>query len=67
VDDQRLTEVEMRYTYLERLVEELSRVLHEQQRTIDGLSSRLRRLETSLADALDQHDDRPPQEKPPHY
>jgi uncharacterized coiled-coil protein SlyX len=67
VDDQRLTEVETRYTYLERLVEDLSRVLHDQQRTIDGLSSRLGRLETSLADALDSHDDRPPHEKPPHY
>ena len=67
MDDQRLTEVEMRYTYLERLVEDLSRVLHEQQRTIDGLSSRLARLETSIADAMEQHDGRPPHEKPPHY
>jgi uncharacterized coiled-coil protein SlyX len=67
VDDKRLTEIEMRYTYLERLVDDLSRVLHEQQRYIDGMSGRLNRLETSVADALDQSHERPPEEKPPHY
>lgn len=67
VQDQRLTEVETRYTYLERLVEELSRVLHEQQRTIEGLTGRLKRIESLVSEAIEQTDDRPPQEKPPHY
>jgi uncharacterized coiled-coil protein SlyX len=67
VNENRLTEVETRYTFLERLVEDLSRVVHEQQRTIDGLSSRLQRLEALLAEAIDQPHERPAQEKPPHY
>jgi uncharacterized coiled-coil protein SlyX len=67
VQDQRLTEVETRYTYLERLVEELSRVLHDQQRTIEGLSGRLKRMESLVSEAIEQTDDRPAQEKPPHY
>jgi uncharacterized coiled-coil protein SlyX len=67
VDEQRLTEVETRYSYLERLVDDLSRVLHEQQRTIDSLSSRVKRLETLLAEATEQSDDCLPHEKPPHY
>ena len=67
VEDQRLTEVETRYTYLERLVDELSRVLHEQQRSIEGLSGRLQRMESLVSEAIEQTDERPPQEKPPHY
>ena len=67
MDDQRLTEIETRYTYLERLVEELSRVLHEQQRTIEGLASRLKRMESLVSEAIEQTDDRPAHEKPPHY
>lgn len=67
MDDKRLTEVEMRYTYLERLVQDLSQVLHEQQRYVDGMSSRLKRLEILVADAVDQPHEQPPHEKPPHY
>ena len=37
MDHEGLSEIETRYTYLERLVEDLSRVLYEQQRSIDGL------------------------------
>jgi uncharacterized coiled-coil protein SlyX len=67
VDESRLTEVEVRYSYLERLVEELSSVLHEQQRTIDLLSTRLERVESLLADAMEQPGAALPHEKPPHY
>jgi uncharacterized coiled-coil protein SlyX len=67
VDDSRLTEVEVRYSYLERLVEELSCVLHEQQRTISSMSTRLERIETLIAEAMDQSPERLPHEKPPHY
>ena len=65
--DKRLTELETRYTYLERVVDDLSKVLHEQQRTIETLSTRLRQLETIVAEAIHQSDDGLPQEKPPHY
>ena len=67
VQDQRLTEVETRYSYLERLVEDLSRVIHEQQRLIEALSTRLKRMESLVSEAIEQTDERPAQEKPPHY
>jgi uncharacterized coiled-coil protein SlyX len=67
VNDNRLTEVETRYTFLERLVEDLSRVVHEQQRNIDVMSTRLQRLEALVAEGMDQPGERSPQEKPPHY
>lgn len=67
VDDKRLTEVEARYAFLERLVEELSHVLHQQQRTIDAMLSRLDRIETLLDRAFDEFGERLPHEKPPHY
>lgn len=65
--DKRLTELETRYTYLERVVNDLSEVLHEQQRTIETLTGRVRQLQTVVTEAIQQSDDRPPQEKPPHY
>jgi uncharacterized coiled-coil protein SlyX len=67
VDDTRLTEVEIRYTYLEQLVTDLSQVLHAQQQTIATLTSRLERIEQLIAEALQQPSDRLPHEKPPHY
>ena len=67
MNDNRLTEVEVRYSYLERLVEDLSRVFYEQQRVIDKLSSRLEHVETLVAEAMDQPGASLPHEKPPHY
>ena len=67
VNDNRLTEVETRYTFLERLVEDLSRVVHELQRNIDVMSSRLKRLEALVAEGIDPPGEHPAQEKPPHY
>jgi SlyX protein len=67
VNDNRLTEVEVRYSYLEQLVQELSRVLHEQQRQIDTMSTRLERVESLIAEGITQQPDRHPDDKPPHY
>lgn len=67
MDDQRLTEVEIRYTYLEQLVSSMSQVMHEQQLTISALSTRLERLEQLITEAMQQPNDRLPHEKPPHY
>jgi uncharacterized coiled-coil protein SlyX len=67
VDDTRLTEVEIRYTYLEQLVTDLSQVIHSQQQTISALTSRLERVEHLIAEAMQQPSDRLPHEKPPHY
>ena len=62
-----MTEVETRYTYLERLVEELSRVMHDQQRAIDALAVRLKHLETLVDETADPASEHLPHEKPPHY
>lgn len=67
VDDNRLTEVEVRYSYLERLVEDLSQAFYEQQRLIDKLSTRLEHVESLLAETLEDPSQRLPHEKPPHY
>ncbi len=59
----RLTDIEIRYTHHERLLEELSAVLFEQRKTIDALEQRVRDLERRAS-----HDEGPiPIEKPPHY
>jgi SlyX protein len=67
VDEKRLTEVETRYAFLERLVEELSQVVHQQQRTIDTVIDRLNRIEKLVDRALDEFGEELPHEKPPHY
>jgi uncharacterized coiled-coil protein SlyX len=62
----RLTELETRYTFLERHFEELSQVLHEQQRTIEALAARVKHLEAIVAEAIEGPEPMP-HEKPPHY
>ena len=65
---QRLIALETRLTHHERMSEELSDVIAEQQRTIDLLTAQLRRLTGRLQDMAanwspSPQDDRPP----PHY
>jgi uncharacterized coiled-coil protein SlyX len=59
----RLTEIEIRYTHLERQMEELSSVLFVQQKAINALEQRVRDLETRSPEAGEPM----AQEKPPHY
>jgi uncharacterized coiled-coil protein SlyX len=59
----RLTELELKYMRLERLVEELSGVVAEQQKTIDALVTELRATAARLRDLGEA----PAPEKPPHY
>jgi SlyX protein len=60
----RLTVLEERYAYQERLLEKLNEVLYEQQKTIDLLEARIRRLEELVCD---KDDSALRHEKPPHY
>ena len=65
---QRLIALETRLTHHERMAEELSNVIAEQQRTIDLLTAQVRRLSSRLQDMAanwspSPQDDRPP----PHY
>jgi uncharacterized coiled-coil protein SlyX len=59
--EQRLVDLEIRYTHLERQLSELNQVVFEQQKLIDGLVLELRGLRTRVPDITAQN------EKPPHY
>jgi SlyX protein len=61
--EKRLVDLEVRYTHLERLLDELNLVLFAQQRQIDGLEKQVQALRARLADAGDQVANEPP----PHY
>ncbi|HEY4392950.1 MAG TPA: SlyX family protein [Polyangia bacterium] len=61
--ESRLTDLEVRYTHLERQVAELSEVVYAQQRALDGL---LRQLAATKAE-LAQLSAPVTNDKPPHY
>jgi SlyX protein len=62
--DPRIVDLEIRYTHLERQVEELSDVVFAQQRIIDTLSKELLALRNRFEDPAAVT---PRAEKPPHY
>ena len=62
--ESRLTELEIRYSHLERLVDALNQVVFEQGRTIDGLRLELLRMRSQM---LDEGGLAVKDEKPPHY
>lgn len=64
--EERLTELEIRFTEQQRLTQELSEVLYQQQRAIDLLSSEVQLLKQKLA-AEPGLVDANATEKPPHY
>jgi SlyX protein len=66
-DDARLTELELRYMQLERIVEELSDVVASQQRALDRLGAELARAAARLRELGDRAEGPIPDEKPPHY
>ncbi len=59
----RLTDLEIRYTHLERLVTELSTAVYEERRERDKLEVRVKDLEGRLRSV----EDPAPNEPPPHY
>ena len=61
--DNRLIDLEIRYTHLERQIQELSEVVFAQQRAIDSLSKEL----IALRGRIEDPGEALPAEKPPHY
>ena len=61
--DERLVDLETRYTHLERQVADLSQVVFEQQRVIDAL----RRQLVELRDRSGAAGEPTPNDPPPHY
>jgi uncharacterized coiled-coil protein SlyX len=61
--EERLVALEVRYTHVERQVDELSRVVFEQHKVIDRLTKELTVLRKSLGGVKVGSGDEPP----PHY
>lgn len=60
-------ELETRYTFLERTVNELSEVVYTQQKQIDQLQTTLRKLCSRLDELSANSGSEPPPQRPPHY
>lgn len=65
--EDRLIDIETKIAHQEHLLEELSQVLYEQQKTIDHLEKRLILLTKKFEDANDTGEIGPANQKPPHY
>lgn len=62
--DERLTDLEIRLTHQEDMIEELNKVVYRQQVKISDLESILKELAIRLVDI---ESNRPLNERPPHY
>lgn len=67
--ESRLTELEARYTHLQRVTEDLSEVLLAQTKQIEELQGKLERISSRTEELETSHDvpRRPEDERPPHY
>ena len=67
--EDRLTETETKYAYQEKLLQDLSDVVYDQQQQIDKLTQKLEGLVSQLNDLSDTvpQFSAPANEKPPHY
>ncbi|HEY8208935.1 MAG TPA: SlyX family protein [Myxococcaceae bacterium] len=65
--EERITELELRFTEQERLLQELSGVLFSQQRELDALRAQVARLEKKLQAEPGLVDPSGDKEPPPHY
>jgi SlyX protein len=66
--DERMTELEIRYTDMEATIESLQDTVLRQQQKIDSLIEKFAQLESRLKDSGGQHILSPSEESPPpHY
>ncbi len=63
---QRITEMETLFTHLQRCVQDLDKVILDQQKQIDALRGELSRIMGTL-DQLTETTVEPRDERPPHY
>lgn len=64
--EKRIIELEKRMAYLERFIEELNEVVVDQQRQLDRCHKKIARLQPKTSPSP-IGEDRPHDEKPPHY
>lgn len=62
--EQRLVDLEVRYTHVDRLLSELSDVVYAQQRIVDNLIARIKVLEERVRALSEESGSDAP---PPHY
>lgn len=65
--DKRLTELEIKQSYNDDLLEQLNLLVFKQQSHIDHLSAQLQRLQQSQARGAQEGGHDPRAELPPHY
>lgn len=66
--ERRLVDLEVRYTYLDRQIAELSQVVFEQQKVIESLQQQLAVFRARLGESLEPSvREAPADERPPHY
>lgn len=66
MDEKRIAELELRYMQQQDLLQELSDVLYDQQKTLSALKAEVEALKQKLAGDPGLVDARQ-QERPPHY
>ncbi len=62
VNKDRLTDLEIRYTHQEAIIQDLSEIIRKQQESIDRLKVDVKRM-TEILDGMDTS----AHERPPHY
>lgn len=65
MSEDRLTNLEIKFLYQEKIVEELQQIVHEQYLTIKNLEKAIELLKDQVVAGQDSR--KIPNEKPPHY
>jgi SlyX protein len=65
--DERITNIEVKLSFTEDLVEELNQTIYKQQQQIDMLINEVRALKLQMASNLPSDGNSPRDELPPHY
>lgn len=65
--EERLTELEIKISFSEDQIEELNKLIYQQQRQIELLASELRKLRDQMENPMPQEQRSLRDEIPPHY
>ncbi len=65
--EQRINDLEIKFTLQEDIIAELNDIVTKQQFTIDNLEKTLKQLTALLEEQLSENLQNPLNEKPPHY
>lgn len=65
--DSRLTEIEIKLSYLEDFMNKIQKITVEHTETIDKLKAENRSLKAKLSELIESQEDEIPNRKPPHY